>query len=353
MAAVTSWLLTTGNLGDPVCSHAARIGWERIGEIDCALLLLQTSAMVHKTSSSSGGGSGGSDSSSGGGGGGGTSAAALLNGRAMVARLNARFVTGRPSNRLEEAGVIVHAFDGDILPPGALDEDGLFASLDHWSASVINTRVPHMYLGAPEDNLHSLHAGFVISPESAASSLLCSYDHDGKTMTLDPCIRSIDGTQLETDCVPGCTGVRPSDGVRLVRQWCSINTTAQAPIYPQADSPVDDHCAWPPKALDTMMLRQESQSYWCPGKPCLADTPYNEIVLNRDALQDTWPQLVEAIYFVTGSAALSPEHAIEGERQARAAQRFLLEVHGQHVPLARVNDLSARMPFELVSEASV
>mmetsp|Transcript_56430 Transcript_56430/g.101148 ORF Transcript_56430/g.101148 Transcript_56430/m.101148 type:complete len:327 (+) Transcript_56430:61-1041(+) len=320
LAILTILLVAFGNPQDAACLSASPIHSESGGEFGCALSLLQKAAVSEIKST------------------------ALPDAHEVCARINARFGSGRPSKKLDEAGVVVHAFDGDILPPGAVDEDGMFASLDHWSASVINARVPQMYLGHPEDDLHSKHAGFVISPTSAAANLLCSYDHDGWTMTLNPC------TPFTSGCVPGCIGWRnlaPPDTIRLTRQWCSINTTEQTSINRVAtDTSVDAHCAWPPDALDAMMREQEVQAAE------MFEIPYNEIVLNRDTLEGMLPKPIEAIYFVTGSAALTPRHAAEGERQAKAAQRFLWKEHGRHVPLVRVKNLSAQMPFELVSETS-
>lgn len=281
---------------------------------------------------------------------------AWLDGQAAVASINARFGNGRPSNKFNEAGVVVHAFDGKFLS-GADDGSGWSATYKHWSASIINSRVPYMFLG---DVIQSLHAGFIISPEAAAASLLCSYDGDGSTMNLYPCY---DGMNPAADCIEGCIGLRDATPTapQAVRQWCRTNTTMQPSVDRKAvPSPADDRCAWPPNALDAMMRLQEVQANgtdWvrsCRSGACLFDNPYNEIVLDPNKIQNKMPQAIEAIYFVTGLAAssLSHEHATTGESEARRAQRFLLKMHGMRVPLVRFEVFRTHMPFQLVSEVA-
>mmetsp|Transcript_99688 Transcript_99688/g.191369 ORF Transcript_99688/g.191369 Transcript_99688/m.191369 type:complete len:432 (-) Transcript_99688:54-1349(-) len=282
------------------------------------------------------------------------SGAARLDGQAAVARINNRFGNGRPSNKFNEAGVVVHAFDGKFLS-GADDGVGWSSSSNHWSASIINARVPYMFLG---DFVQSLHAGFVISPDAATASLLCSYDGDGVTMTLNPCY---DGTELATDCIDGCIGVREATPTapQAVRQWCTINTTVQTSMHQAtAAAPADDRCAWPPNALDAMMRQQEvhaNKSDWlgsCRSGPCLFDNPYNEIVLDPNKIQKNMLEAIEAIYFVTGPAAssLSHEHKTTGEAEAKSAQRLLWKMHGLRVPLVRFEPFRAHMPFDFVNQ---
>lgn len=331
-------LFAAGSHEDPVCTHAS------CGQIGDALSLLQKSAVGQRDSS------------------------VVLDMKKefqdAVARINARFGTGRPSKKLDEAGVVIHAFDGDEEPGADADGGNWFASLDHWSASVINARVPYMYLGNPESDLQ-LHAGFVVSPESVAAHLLCSYDRDGLTGNLDQCTMS-DAGERRADCVPGCIGLREYGGTtpQLRRQWCSTNETVQISLDQSTSIdetapaiPADDHCAWPANALDVMMEQQESQAISMKRDPTilledLYQLRYNEIILDRFALEGTFPKSIEAIYFVTGSAALSPKYAKKGEEDARAAQRLILQKYGQHVPLVRFKSFSAKAPFELVSEPS-
>lgn len=333
LAAISSLLVAAGHVEEPVCSHASCMQTTLGEQSGCALAMLQQSARVQRESSSIR--DGGPRSRS---------------GKAVVARINARFGNGRPSKQLDKAGVVVHAFDG--FNSG---EDGWFAHMFHWSASIINGRVPYMYLGNPENSDHDLHAGIVISPEFATASLLCSYDHDGVTTALDPC----EGAR---DCVPGCVGRRGDAPTApyTVRQWCRSNTTVQIPIDGKVTAvPADDHCAWPPNELDAMMeqhevfVREGAWSDSCTVGP-RGCRPYNEIVLDRDKLPHfgNIARAVEAIYFVTAPAALSREHETHGEKQAKAAQRLFLKMYGQTVPLVRFTSFSTQAPFELVSEAS-
>mmetsp|Transcript_107535 Transcript_107535/g.195604 ORF Transcript_107535/g.195604 Transcript_107535/m.195604 type:complete len:375 (+) Transcript_107535:77-1201(+) len=368
LAVVTNLLFVLVSSEDPHCSYPVNLRSEIHGEGVRAISLLQKSAVFQRESSSISESGGGLDEE-------GsrqhdeqfvglsrfTAAARDFGERlpdihTVVARINARFGNGRPSKKINEAGVIVHAFDGAIMP-GAADADGWFAANDYWSASLINARMPYMYLGHPEEKVYTLHAGFVISPESAADSLLCSYAYDGITTALYPCTEPA-GRRTQ-ECVPGCVGWRGDapTAPKAMRQWCSINTTVQLPIDQTGTAiPVDDFCAWPPDALDAMMNQQEVQknaSGWvggCTGGPRVC--AYNEIILNPSALREILPKAIEAIYFVTGAAALSREHARKGRKEAKAAQRFLWKTYGQRVPLVRFNSLDTEMPFALASAAS-
>lgn len=328
---ISNVLLAAHNLECPACLNEDN-EHNMHGVIGGAVSLLQKSAIAQRD----GGMTGGSRDRDG----------LDKDARRVVARINYRFSNGRPSKKLSEAGVVVHAFDGDD-GQSAAHAARWFSNLDHWSASVINARVPYMYIGNPQCDLE-LHAGFIISPELAADNLLCSYDRDGITAFLGGCSK---------DCVPGCVGVRENPKAR--RQWCSVNSTLQTSINRTAEViPVDDHCAWPPHALDTMMERQELQESSMKRDPTilmedLFQLRYNEIILDRYTLQAKLPKAIEAIYFVKGPAALSPEHAKKGEEDARAAQHTLWKKHGQRVPLVRFKSFSMQMPFELAGEASV
>mmetsp|Transcript_22592 Transcript_22592/g.40940 ORF Transcript_22592/g.40940 Transcript_22592/m.40940 type:complete len:344 (+) Transcript_22592:75-1106(+) len=285
-----------------------------------------------------------------------TSASGLLDGHDVVARINTRFSNGRPSKTLGEAGVVVHAFDGGSRG----GSDGWFAHTFHWSASVINARVPYMYLGNPENSLHDLHAGIIISSEFAADNLLCTYDHDGVTNALQPCGAQAMGDciygpcdEQPAECVPGCIGLRFDAPMadQTMRQWCGTKTTERMKI------PADDHCAWAPNALDAMMTQQETfvrAGSWdnsCTVGPhgCM---PYNEVILDPERLQHQLPKAVEAIYFVAGSAALTPQHEKKGEAQAKAAQHLFWQMYERRVPLLRFTSFSTQTPFEFVREAS-
>mmetsp|Transcript_148309 Transcript_148309/g.261730 ORF Transcript_148309/g.261730 Transcript_148309/m.261730 type:complete len:340 (-) Transcript_148309:11-1030(-) len=330
LAFFSSLLLAARSLEDAVCSKDNNNGLRE--EIVGALSLLQNSAIVQRDGTSMKGGDRSRDGLD-------------KDAHSVVARLNARFSNGRPSKELKEAGVLVHAFDGDEVKSAA-NEARWFDGSDHWSASLINARVPYMYIGNPQCDLE-LHAGFVFSPEWAAAHVLCSYDRDGITAFLGGC---------SADCVPGCVGVRENPKAR--RQWCSMNSAVQTPINQTAEVlPVDDHCAWPPNALDAMMEQQELQASSRKRDPTmlmedLYQLRYNEIILDRYALQGRLPKAIEAIYFVQGPAALSPKHARKGEEDARAAQHFLLKRHGRRVPVVRFKSFSTQMPFELADETS-
>lgn len=348
-AIASSLSLAAGNLEELIWSHALHSSTET-EETSSALGLLQKSTNSHRESSRIGEVSNGRD---------------VADGHSVVARINARFSNGRPSTNLDEAGVVVHAFDGSNA-----GSDGWFAAAFHWSASIINARVPYMYLGNPENDLHDLHAGIVISSEFAAASLLCTYDHDGVTSALQPCelqaapvrdcIPPPCPEQPDIQCVPGCVGLRFDAPIadQTVRQWCGSNATEQDSSGGKTTNIIaDDHCAWPPSALDAMMHQQEvfvREGSWDSSCTMGPDgcRPYNEVILNPGTLRHRLPQAVEAIYFVTGSAALTPQHRINGEKQAKTAQRLFWQMYKQRVPIVRFTSFSSQAPFEFASEVS-
>ena len=107
----------------------------------------------------------------------------------VLDRLNARAARGRPSNDLEEAGVLVRQFD-ELNDP---DREWLPCSVgwcdrfeDRWPASIINSDARLLY--------YDVRSGIVLAP---AVQLFCAYPKDGNSMD-HVCWGD------EDSCIPGC-----------------------------------------------------------------------------------------------------------------------------------------------------
>ncbi len=87
-----------------------------------------------------------------------------------------RFETGRPSNVLGEAGVLVHVQDGNEDPerPWLLCEHDMCSrgSVDAWSTSLISRRVPWLFT-----DVHG--GGFIVAPDA---TILCAFPSDVGTL---------------------------------------------------------------------------------------------------------------------------------------------------------------------------
>lgn len=156
----------------------------------------------------------------------------------LVARLNQRFALGRPSDTIEDAGLLVHQFDrttgqGETpwvpLPPAT-----------HVSCSVFNARTPHLYSPSA--------AGVVLSPRHAR--IRCLYATDGGT-TGTP-----DGCGRRARCTP--------------RKWWM--------------------CNWPPTKLRKMLEAHAAHN--CRG--------WNEVIVGRADWLRSLPALLEAVFFMKG-----------------------------------------------------
>ena len=109
---------------------------------------------------------------------------------ALLHHLNDRYAAGRPSNDVATAGVFVRAFDrmtrtmDDAQPPWQPDMstyDGRRLS-DRWSGSIVNQRLPYVFMGTHGRSPFRAAAGMIISSSVANEALLCSYPFDGDTM---------------------------------------------------------------------------------------------------------------------------------------------------------------------------
>mmetsp|Transcript_20331 Transcript_20331/g.37005 ORF Transcript_20331/g.37005 Transcript_20331/m.37005 type:complete len:353 (-) Transcript_20331:60-1118(-) len=262
--------------------------------------------------------------------------------RNAATRINDRFLNGQPSNDISNVGVFVRSFDHEESvqehPPWGDERDPFV------SASIINSMMPYTFQGG-----RYAAAGLVLSPAAATASMLCSFHRDGATGGLHICENGRNGNGAE--CVTGCFGETKRHGYS---EWCSLNKSINEAI--EETWPL---CAYPPNALELMMLHHKSRveqfldscrpNCKCHKNGCCADKHcplYNEVVLDTDSLMKSLPFSLEAIYFLAGYAARSPYHAKEAEIAAKTAQQLIYATFRKYVPLVIVSNFSSEAPFE-------
>ena len=307
---------------------------------------------------------------------------------AIALALNRRFASGRPSNRLHEAGVLLRAYDASpsLHPPdnpswitnGPLDGVA--------SASLVNSRMPYLFAGnaalLQAGELVNGQVGVVVSPSAAHASLACSYPGDAASIYVrceasrrSDCITGCVGNRLLPGFCLGSSGERRRDFCRGVargptptarQSWCGSGgdngTTSVAAGIGGCDGSGCRHhldyggskggCAWRPAALAVAMELQENVTagrlLGCPasGHPwcrCVAHRRtcctypacplYNELILSAHELERFRPEplegSLEAVYFLERSASASDESFERAERAARQLHRAL---HGISPP---------------------
>lgn len=263
-------------------------------------------------------------------------------------RINARFSKGFPSSDANEAGVVVHAFDGQNGEPPWEKVPPWRVETEYLSASIINARLPYVFLGAQkESSLVTGTAGIIYSPGAVALSLRCSFDIDAATNAM-----SCNSSEPEQRCVHGCIGMWNE----RQNEWCDQTHPEKNGKSMMYEWPL---CAWRPSGLAGMMQAHEARvaefvkehggNNPCTPTCCITGdcTLYNELVLDKDIISSNLPSAIEAFYFVAGSGARSPSHAETGEMAARTAQQRFLDHFGIHLPVFRVDNFSAPLPFKL------
>eukprot|EP00747_Dinoflagellata_sp_TGD_P133804 gnl/TRDRNA2_/TRDRNA2_175256_c0_seq10.p1 gnl/TRDRNA2_/TRDRNA2_175256_c0~~gnl/TRDRNA2_/TRDRNA2_175256_c0_seq10.p1 ORF type:complete len:313 (-),score=13.52 gnl/TRDRNA2_/TRDRNA2_175256_c0_seq10:162-1100(-) len=267
----------------------------------------------------------------------------------VVQRLNLRFRKGQPSNSVDKAGVIIHAFDEWSNHPPFTEAKApwTFRGSSYFSSSIINARVPYVYIGR-ERGLHGdlQHgaAGFIISPKAFVNSLLCSYPIDSSSIRVT-CERH------DKMCVPGCIGTLriPDKGVSRPRTWCRKDNTSSWSSH--------DACPYPKGKLERMMKTHEARIATmpsqkvsaCKSRCCLYPSCrlYNEVILSTGRFLRAMPDALEAFYFTSGQAARSLRHARQGELSARAAQKQFQIHFGRDIPLVKIENFSTSEPFQI------
>jgi hypothetical protein len=265
-------------------------------------------------------------------------AAASHSTHTLAADLNARFRFGHPTNRLAEAGILVHVFDDELIGCSHSEGDAWTASCsehdalsDRKSVSLINRQMPHIFAGlsphalemASEYELTQTRGGMLLSSEllePAVGTVFCAYHADAHSHAhlCNP------KGNASASCIPGC----PAD------RACSATGSQGVEGRP---------CWWPPHQLREMMeqyLRvMPTTSHVCGQLDC----SYNELVMDALPWAQKMPRLIQAFFFPAGS--------LNGEEHAREVRRtFLNSFPGTYAPLLRLNLSDVEAPFAMVEE---
>lgn len=214
---------------------------------------------------------------------------------------NARFRNGKPSNNLEEAGVLVHvihdAGSDEWKPWLPCPETWCHPPRKFFSCSVINANLQAH--GAKEITTFGMNhpLGFIVSPK--VNHLSCSYPVDGGSYD-QTCTKP---GQNEKNCVPGCRKI-----------------------------------SFPPTELEKM-LDVHAKIY---------TSSYNEVVLTVDQWVASLPDTIEAVFFSPrcGACRTEAEHV-----HKEFLQRFSLS--SCDVPLLSFDSLNWKEPFKVVSVCHV
>ena len=281
----------------------------------------------------------------------------------LVDVLNERFRSGRPSNDLTEAGVVVHQFDDAgfntttrVAKSGGVSKwapwtpcpKGQWCNKfsDRFSTSVINAGAPYAF------SAHN--GGLVISADTASSGALCAWATDGRSFrAARACIpkeqepfrwsAGWQTTEEREGCVPGCFNGKanqledtdtPFKGMRSPT-WCTAGAPdAWCPWRPEqlqnSARPDSFRCAprctlrcyllpasarvlTPPPAsplppLSCAIAVLEQQTRMAPNNDCAQGNGcrYNELVLNSSVWVAQMPRTVEAVF------ALRAGHNVPG-----------------------------------------
>ena len=230
--------------------------------------------------------------------------------------VNARFHGAQlGSNRLDEAGVILHTFDATEDPhrPWALcslaSECSFLTDRSYVSTSVV-------YEG--KSIAFGLdHGGVILNPKFA--QLLCAYNSDGGTRS-----KACNPPGVSDNCVPGCwagpecwnlaKGQRGSCwfGAGVWNDWCHSRGA-------------EGTCAWHPKDLGEV-LRRDRQN-----------VQYNELVIDTATWNAHLPHSIEA--FLIGGAMANTRKIYADFRQEYPESRapLLRFVPGAHDPFQLVS----------------
>lgn len=273
------------------------------------------------------------------------------NHRSVADSLNERFMSGHPSNATAEAGVILHQFDVDMfdrssrrlressvskwpawMPCPAGEWCAKFG--DRFSVSLLNARKPFAF--------NEYNGGLVVSADTAARSIMCSWATDARSFRAARTCLSADtpfkwgdsqqGFVHREGCVPGCI-----NGVSgQVEDADTVARGQPSPTWCDPDGP-DSWCPWRPEHLANMLAQQErgflntdcSQNNGC---------RYNELVLNSSIWVSELPRTFEAWFYLKatkpdGSAmhqVLTAHHDFLKKYGMRETDVPMLEVDLRH-----------------------
>ena len=223
----------------------------------------------------------------------------------MVSRLNAQFLAGRPSDTLDEAGVLVRQIDALVDHEGTAPWEVTFYThlRDRLAASIVNAKLPFMFSTSA--------VGFVLSTSKLQEALWCSYPRDGNSMSAAD---------------HGCASKGAIGSFKSLERMLIYHGNHLAPTR---------SCLW--------------------GKPDVDDRSncrYNEVVLKSDVYAAQLPGVVEAVFFPEHG----PVHHPEGDEvRARGVHRAFINAFmlngDRRVPLLAYDVEEARFgraPFREV-----
>ena len=195
----------------------------------------------------------------------------LPSGEDVAASIRRRFEEGHATSNLQEAGVLLHMFDGQEgtikLNSGWVDPAvwmpcsepkwcGKFA--DRFAASLVYKGMDAIFTGGPGA---AFSGGIIFRPSFV--KILCSFPADGGTMSI-----TCEPPGVRDDCVPGCRNAVRSRG------WCGGVSG-------------DLSCPYAPEDLGNMLRAWENTQY---GR----SEPFNEVIIDAAHYVSHLPQSVEA-----------------------------------------------------------
>ena len=240
---------------------------------------------------------------------------------AIVAALNARFLAGRPSDRLEEAGLVVRQVDhnDNRLPWVAGGSEWITREgfSDRLSGAVINTRVPFLYSATAP--------GLIFRPSDLEEGhvVACGCPHDCGTF------KFFKGRTLAEQC----SGLHDPQNPWLHNRTTYRRVQELLEAHEQNFTTWREHCT-----LGT----SGTSAYDRDG------CRYNEVLLSADGLNRTLPTVVEAVWYPVNAQRVD---AVEGTpADAVRLRREFERAYGVKLPLV-VFDLAAaqqgQAPFAL------
>ena len=244
----------------------------------------------------------------------------------IVTMLNARWLAGRPSNDLEEGGVIMWVVDGDGKRLNGMNAVDPWLPIpdsptgDRHSASLVSKRHPYVFacFACEPDFRHN--PGFVLAPSAATRArLMCAIHSDIGTVRFkcNPLGRS-------DMCRPGCGGA-----------ICGRNPPWKT-----------WQCSWALEDLKRMMETHDGLGMGY-GGPLTTEQKYNELLfasLGADAWERDLKEMVQAVFVQSASTNQARENG-------RQLQRSVLQHTGavaNAIPLVEYDPSRDSDPFRLL-----
>ena len=249
--------------------------------------------------------------------------------------LNARFRDARPSNKLQEAGIVMHQFDGLELVdrPWEFCEGPSCRCQGQMVPGRVSAMIIHQRLRDRGDRAaiplpFDDRGGVLLRP--TAVSLECMYGIDGGTFRW----QSVDH--------PGCSD-----------DFCDAASMSLAPTGDSSESRWlacgfmgSTATAWHPADLKLLlqMHMERGASYKWPGW----HAGYNEVILSSEKVNAALPGSIEAFFVMEGQAVFSLNDPFAHTVDMRVAHREFLRLTGlsaDRVPLLDFRPSNWEEPF--------